>query len=168
MIRKILVAVIVFITVGCNQRDKGDAMIFLSNISLDSFEESSFRVFVNDELILTDSIKNKYVSSHWKESKIKVPKDNFNFRVIISGEGYELEKDTTVSYSDSLKLFIRFNFYPHYKRYRNPDIYRYLPPETTRLKEIADSLYAKDVLLNANEYLNDTIPLKKNMEISIQ
>jgi len=167
MVRKILAAVML-VTVGCSQLDKGDASIFLSNISLDAFDKSSFRIFVNEELILTDSVKNQYVSSHWKESKIKVHKDSFNVRVIITGKGYELERDTTVSYSDSLKLFIRFNFYPYYKRYRNPDIYRYLPQETTRLKEIADSLYAKNVLPNAKEYLNDTIPLRKNIEIIIQ
>lgn len=167
MIRKILVAVML-VAVGCNQQDKGDVTIFLSNISLDTFDKSNFKVFVNDELVLTDSIKNQYVSSHWKENTIKVPKNNFKVRVIITGKGYELERDTTVSYGDSLRLFIRFNFYPYYKRYRNPDIYRYLPRETARLKEIADSLYAGNVLPNAKDYLNDTIPLRKNIEITIQ
>lgn len=163
---KIIVAFIL-IVISCKPSQR-EATLFLSNGSQNHFDNSLFKVFINDELILDDSVKNQYISSHWQETKVRIPTRDFDLRIAVSGDGFSLEKDTVVKSSDSLKLFVRFNFSPYYKRYHNPEIYKYLPQETTRFKEIADSLYAKNALPNASEYLNDTIPLRQHLEISIQ
>jgi hypothetical protein len=144
------------------------AKVLLSNHSLDAFDKSLFKIFVNNNLVLSDSVKNRYISFHWKDSTIEIPRSEFKFKVVVNSNGYEIERETTILYKDSLKEFVTFNFSPYYKRYRNPEIYKYLPEETARLKEIADSLYANNVLANAREYLNDTIPLPRNIEISFQ
>lgn len=168
MIPKITLATLVLMIMGCGVRNEREAVLFTSNVSQKQFDRSLFNVFVNNQLILSDSVNNQYLSSHWKEAKIKIPADDFELRVAVIGEGFRLEKDTVVGSADSMKLFVRFNFSPYYKRYKNPEIYRYLPSETTRFKEIADSLYAGKVLLNSSEYLNDTFPLQQHLEISIE
>jgi hypothetical protein len=161
----VFISIIAVLTCCFPEKEK-EAILFLSNVSLDHFDQSSFKVFINNELVFSDSVENQYVSSHWRESRISVPTKVFNLKVLVSGDGYEIERDTSVRFCDS--LFIRFNFYPFYKRYRNPDIYRYLPKETTRFREIADSLYVNNMLSNSKEYLNDTIPLRKSIEISFK
>jgi hypothetical protein len=158
---------LIIIVMGCGSQDS-PATIYLSNHSLNNFDKSLFKVYVDDDLVLTDSVENQYLSFNWRDSVLAVPKKDFKLRVVVNSNGYELMKDTTVSYTDSLKVFVTFNFTPYFKRYRNPEIYKYLPSETARLKEIADSLYANNVLPNAREYLNDTIPLAKNIEIVIK
>ena len=165
---RIIVIVLLVLTLASCNKDRSTAKVFLANHALDSFDESIFEVFVNNKLILSDSVKNHYLSFHWNDSTIEIPRDEFNFRVIVRTNGYDLEKDTTVAYSDSLKLFVTFDFSPRFKRYRNPEIYKYLPSETSRFKEIADSLYVNNVLTNASEYLNDTIPLPQNIKIDIK
>jgi hypothetical protein len=164
---RIVIILIGLVIIGCN-RENSTAKVFLTNHSLDNFDKAFFKVYVNDNLALSDTVKNHYLSFHWKDSIITVPKSNFKFRVVVNSNGYELAKDTMVSYRDSLKVFVTFSFSPYFKRYRNPEIYKYLPSETARLKEIADSLYANSVLTNASEYLNDTIPLPQNIEINIK
>jgi hypothetical protein len=165
---RIVIILLGLIMLGCGRKDRPMATVFLSNHSRNRFDKSFFEVFINDDLVLADSVKNRYLSFHWKDSAVVVPGDDFKLRVIVNSNGYTLEKDTTVCYTDGLKVFIVFNFSPYFKRYHNPEIYKYLPHETARLKEIADSLYANDVLSNANEYLNDTVPLRKNIAIEIK
>jgi len=162
------ILIVVIALICCDRKTNSTAQVFLSNHSFEVFDESLFKVFANDELILMDSVKNQYLSFHWRDSVVRVPKNDFKLRVIINSNGYEVERDTIVSYSDSLRIFITFNFSPNRKRYRNSEIYKYLPRETSRLKEIADSLYANNVLKNASEYLNDTIPLRNSIDISVQ
>jgi hypothetical protein len=65
-------------------------------------------------------------------------------------------------------MFVTFKFEPYYKRYSNPDIYKHFEGETSRFKEIADSLYSVKALPNAEKYLNDTIPLKSSIKIIIK
>jgi hypothetical protein len=125
-------------------------------------------VLIDGNLVLSDSVNNRYLSFYWQDSTVKVPERDFNFKVKVKSNGYELEKDTTVLYQDSLKVFVTFNFEPYHKRYNNPEIYKFFEGETSRLKEIADSLYSIKALSNAAEYLNDTIPLKSSIEISIK
>lgn len=156
------------LVVGCSGSDRSTARIYLSNHALQDFDKSMFNVLVDDKLIYSDSINNKYLSFHWRDSLIGVPKNDFKLTVDVTTNGYQLKRDTVVSYSDSLEFFITFNFKPYYKRYRNPEIYKYLPSETARLKEIADSLYSNGILSNASRYLNDTIPTKDNIEIVVK
>jgi hypothetical protein len=164
-----LILAILIIT-GCNEKKQRQDNFFLLNISFENFDKSLFKVWMNDKLILTDSVENHFISTFpWNEHKVIFPKDDFKLRIVAISNGYEIERDTIISpSSDSLKVFVTFNFSPFYKRYRNPDIYKYMPKETARLKEIADSLYANNVLPNASEYLNDTIPLRKSIEILIK
>lgn len=153
---------------SCNP-EKGSTKLYLSNISLDDFDTCYFAVSINHQIVVKDTVENKHVSpAYWSEHEIKIPKTKFNFLVEIKSNGSQVLKDTTLDYNDSLKIFVRFNFYPRYKRYWNPEIYKYITKETTRFKKIADSLYASGALENASEYLNDTIPLKKNIEIIIR
>lgn len=160
----------ILLNIGCNKKEQKQSKMFLLNISFENFDRSLFKVWLNDKLILTDSVKNHFISSFpWNQHQVLFPKDDFKLRIVVNSNGYEVERDTIISSSkDSLKIFVTFNFSPYYKRYRNPEIYKYLPPETARLKEIADSLYENNVLTNAEEYLNDTIPLRKNIQISAQ
>jgi len=67
-----------------------------------------------------------------------------------------------------LKVFVTFKFEPYYKRYNNPEIYSFFEGETSRLREIADSLYSIKALTNAEEYLNDTIPLQSSIRINVK
>lgn len=125
-------------------------------------------VLIDGNLVLSDSVNNRYLSFYWQDSTVSVPERDFNFKVKVKSNGYELEKDTAILYRDGLKIFVTFNFEPFYKRYDNPEIYKFLVGETSRLKEIADSLYSINALSNAADYLNDTIPLKRSIEISIK
>jgi len=93
---------------------------------------------------------------------------DFNLKVKVNSHGYELIKDTTASYHDSLKMFVTFRFEPYYRRYTHPDIYKYFEGETSRFKQIADSLYSIKALPNAEGYLNDTIPLASSIIVSIK
>lgn len=153
---------------ACNLEKESVGSLYLSNISQDYFDSAAFNVFIDDTLMLADTVRNKYVSFHWEEKRISIPKRKFKLRVSIIGKGFAVTRDTVIESMDSLKMFVRFNFYPHYKRYHNPEIFRRLHGETTRLKFIADSLYENNLLPNASEYLNDTIPLRKNIEIVIK
>jgi hypothetical protein len=166
MKRIVIIILSALVITAC--KDQGTARIYLSNHSLAEFDKSEFKVFVDDQLILNDSVKNRYLSFHWKDSTIQVPKSEFNMRVVVSSNNLNVEKDTTVLYRDSLQIFVTFNFSPRFKRYRNPEIYKHLPAETSRFKEISDSLYANNLLSNASEYLNDTIPTPRNIEIDIK
>jgi hypothetical protein len=165
--RQILILTGMLILFGCGT-DNSQATIYLSNHSLNEFDRSLFKVFVNERLIINDSIFNKYLSFQWKDSVVSVPKGDFRLRIIVNSNGYELLKDTLVSGSDSLKVFVTFGFTPYLKRYRNPELLQYLPNGSARLKKIADSLYARGTLSNADEYLNDSIPMPKDIEILIK
>lgn len=154
--------------ISCVQEKKQNAVVYLSNYSFDKFDKSFMEVLVDDKLLLSDSVNNRYLSFYWQDSAVTVPRGEFNLKVKVNSHGHELVKDTTVSYHDSLKMFVSFRFEPYYKRYNHPDIYNYFEGETTRFKQIADSLYSIKALSNAEEYLNDTIPLESSIRISIK
>lgn len=154
--------------ISCVRERKQNAVVYLSNYSFDKFDKSFMEVLVDDKLVLSDSVNNRYLSFYWQDSAVTVPRGEFNLKVKVNSHGHELVKDTTVSYHDSLKMFVSFRFEPYYKRYTHPDIYNYFEGETTRFKQIADSLYSINALSNAEEYLNDTIPLKSSIRISIK
>jgi hypothetical protein len=160
----------VLIIIGCGEKEQKHSKLFLLNVSFENFDKSVFKVWMNDKLVLTDSVKNHFISSFpWNEHEVIFPKDDFRLRIAVNSNGYEIERDTVISpSSDTLKVFVTFNFSPFYKRYSNPQIYKYLPDGTARLKDIADSLYANKALTNATEYLNDTIPLPENIQIRTQ
>jgi hypothetical protein len=164
--------ILIFLTAlsiwACNVERESHGTLYLSNISQNYFDSATFNIFIDDKLVTSDTIKNKYISSYWEEKQIPIPNRNFNFKVSVTGKGFTVKKDTTVRGRDSLSLFVRFNFYPYYKRYHNPEIFKHLTGETTRLKAIADSLYENNLLSNAAEYLNDTIPSTKNIEIVVK
>lgn len=161
-----IITLIALVSTACEKKEA--VRVYLSNHSVDEFDKSEFKVFVDNKLVLTDSVKNRYLSFHWKDSTIQVPQGDFNLRVVVNSNNQSLEKDTTVLYRDSLQVFVTFNFSPRFKRYTNPEIYKYLPTETSRFKQIADSLYANNIFGNASPYLNDTIPTKRNIEIDIK
>jgi|SRR5688572_21906046 len=159
-----------FLFVSCNEEKRftGNPTLYLTNHSFDEFDKAFFKVFANDELILSDSVRNRYLSFHWKDSMVNVPDSDFKLKVLINSNGFEVEKDTLVSYKDNLRIFVTFDFYPKYKRYTNPEIFKHFSGETTRLTEIADSLYSIKALSNANEFLNDTIPLKSSLLVNFK
>lgn len=169
MIRSVLTCVL-FLLISCvpDKEDKQNAVVYLSNYSFYKFDKAFMEVLIDGKLVLSDSVNNRYLSFYWQDSAVKVPERDFNFRVKVNSNGYELEKDTTVLYHDSLEVFVTFNFEPYYKRYDHPEIYKHFEGETSRFKEIADSLYRNNILSNADEYLNDTIPLPRNIRISFQ
>jgi hypothetical protein len=169
MIRSVVTCVL-FLLISCvsNKEDNQNAVVYLSNYSFDKFDKSFMEVLIDDKLVLSDSVNNRYLSFYWQDSTLKVPERDFNLKIKVNSNGFELAKDTTISYRDSLNVFVTFNFEPYYKRYTHPDIYNYFVGETTRFKEIADSLYSVKALPNAEEYLNDTIPLKSSIKISIK
>ncbi len=148
--RLISIALIGLTLAGCDNGLPGK--VFLSNHALDSFDKSFVEVFVNEKLSVSESAPNRHLSFHWKESIVQLPNRDFKLTVVVHSNGYTIRKDTIVT-GDS--LFVLFDFVPYHKRYHNPEIFKYLPSETARLKEIADSLYANNVLANAREYLND-------------
>jgi hypothetical protein len=165
-----LVTCALLVLIGCvpKKEEKTNAVVYLSNYSFHKFDKAFMEVLIDDKPVLSDSVNNRYLSFYWQDSTVKVPERDFNLKVKVSSNGAEVTKDTTVSYHDSLKLFVTFSFEPYYKRYTNPEIYKHFEGETSRLKEIADSLYAVKALPDAEEYLNDTIPLKSSIEISIK
>ena len=167
MIRSVVTCAL-FLLISCVQEKKQNAVVYLSNYSFDKFDKAFMEVLIDDKLVLSDSVNNRYLSFYWQDSTVTVPEGDFNLKVKVNSHGYELVKDTTVSYHDSLKMFVTFKFEPYYKRYTHPDIYKHFEGETSRFKEIADSLYSIKALSNAEEYLNDTIPLKSSIEISIK
>lgn len=130
MIRGVVTCAFVLM-ISCVQEKKQNAVVYLSNYSFDKFDKSFMEVLVDDKLVLSDSVNNRYLSFYWQDSTVTVPNGEFNLKVKVNSYGYELVKDTTVSYHDSLKVFVTFRFEPYYKRYNHPDIYNYFEGETT-------------------------------------
>lgn len=153
---------------GCRSEQPPTATVFLTNQSRYQFDKSEFEVFINDALVLRDSVPNHYLSFHWADSAIAVARPQFLFRVAVHSNGYTLEKDTAITYQENMKIFVTFAFSPYYKRYRNPRIYENFPAETSRFKEVVDSLYAHGLVRNAAEYLNDTIPLPQHLSLTVK
>ena len=154
-----------YLTISCKTGDnKGE--LYLSNISLDKFDRAIIKVTVDNELVYNDTVTNKYISHHWEQKAFSIPIDSFRLTVSVNGLGFTVNKDTLLHADNDFKqMFIRFNFYPYYKRYKNPEIYSHLKTGTFDFKKIADSLYRNDILTNSDDFLNDTIPLPTNIEI---
>ncbi len=165
---RVVIVILSCVLINCGNKTDPVTEIFLANQSSDKFDLALFEIWVNNKLVLKDSVRNSYLSFDWNDSTINTPKSAFDFKVVVKGNGYMLERDTALVYHNNLKIFITFDFLPYYKRYRNPEIYKHFSGETTRIKEIADSLYENKLLNNASEYLNDTIPSRTNLRITIQ
>jgi hypothetical protein len=165
---RFLVFLIIFFLVSCGEKNESKAILYVSNHSTDNFEKAFFKVYVNGDIVFRDTLQNERLSFHWTEKEILVPKERFELKAIVSGEDYRLERDTIIGYDDSLQVFVRFNFSPFYKRYNNPEIYKYIDGGVNDFQSFADSLYANDILDNANEYLNDTVPNASSLEIFVK
>lgn len=163
-----LIFLMIFLLTACGEDKWENAVLYLSNHSTDDFQKSYFKIYINNKEVFSDTVQNERVSFHWTERDVSVPKRKFAFKAIVSGENYRLERDTIIQYNDSLKIFVKFNFSPFYKRYMNPEIYKYIKGEVNEIKSIADSLYDNNLLSNASEYLNDTIPNESCLEIFIK
>ncbi len=163
-----LAFLMIFSLAACGKKKKEDTILYVSNHSTDHFERALFEVYVNDNVVFEDIVENERLSFHWIERGITVPRSKFKIKAIVRGEGFRIERDTIIGNNDSLQIFVRFNFSPFYKRYDNPEIYKYIKGDVNDIQHFADSLYANDILDNASEYLNDTVPDSSSLEIFVK
>lgn len=153
---------------ACIVDDRANALLYVSNTSTEDFEKALFSVYINGKNVFNDTVDNEYLSFHWTEKEIVVPKDPFTLKTILIGENYSIQKDTLFDYKDSLQIFVRFNFSLYYKRYTNPEIYKHIEGEISNFKSLADTLYSNKLLSNPSEFLNDTLPLKSSLEMFVK
>ena len=142
--------------------------LYLSNHGMGDYENLYFVVTLDEKQVFGDSVKNQYLSFHWLEKDLSVKRGDHNLQVVVSNDDFKLEKDTLISVLDSVKVFVKLNFQPYHKRYRNPDLYTFFEGKIENFKEQADSLYTNGLVPNAADYLNDTIPLPENLSIVIK
>ena len=163
---RLLIFVALILGATCCKPENGGGELYVSNHALDKFDSAIITIIVDDRVVYEDTVTNKYLSFHWDEKSFPIPADSFRVIVNVAGQGFNIKKDTTFHPGEGGKqMFITFDFYPHYKRYNNPEIYSHVDTGTFDLKKVADSLYKNNILENAGEYLNDTIPLPTNIDI---
>jgi hypothetical protein len=168
-VNRFLIFVALILGMTCCKREDDGGELYVSNHALDKFDSALMTVIVDDKIIYEEKVTNKYLSFHWDEKAFRIPSDSFRVSVNVSGQGFQVKKDTTFKPGDDrTQMFITFNFYPYHKRYHNPEIYSHVDTGTFDLKKVADSLYRNGVLENADFYLNDTLPLPTNIEIVFQ
>jgi hypothetical protein len=163
---RLLIFVALILGATCCEPENGGGELYVSNHALDKFDSAIITITVDNRVVYEDTVTNKYLSFHWDEKSFPIPADSFRVTVNVAGRGFNIKKDTTFHPGEGRKqMFITFDFYPHYKRYNNPEIYSHVDTGTFDLKKVADSLYKNNILENAGEYLNDTIPLPTNIDI---
>jgi hypothetical protein len=165
-VTRLLIFVALILGTACSKTEHNGGELYVSNHSLDKFDSALVIVTVDDKVIYEDTLTNKYLSFHWDQRSFSIPSDSFRVNVNVSGLIFNVKKDTTLQPgNDRQQIFITFNFRPYHKRYNNPEIYLHLDTGSFDLKKVADSLYNNGILKNADNYLNDTIPLPVNIEI---
>jgi len=157
---------------SCGRGAEKPVTLYLSNHGTKMFDNAFFMVEINNDIVFSDSVKNEYLSHHWTDKELILLKEKLDLSVRVSVNKHVLEKDTSVllTGSDSVQLFILFEFTPYNKRYNNPDIYRFIEGEVDNYSfvDLADSLYNSGALSNADEFLNDTIPPLNSLSINIK
>ena len=141
-----------------------ESKLYLTNHSEGGYDSIYYKVFINDRLVVETPYKNQYLSHHWSDYKIMVPRDTFHLQVSVSGTDYQLQKDTMMMLDEDKSLFVLYHFTPSKDKYLNPEIYK-LWDQNTDLREFADSLYNNN-LIN-RDYLLDTVPSEKYIRISV-
>jgi hypothetical protein len=156
---------LLLLAVCCRPVDNGGEL-YVTNHAFAKFDSALMSVTIDGSIVYEDTVTNKYLSHHWDQKSFPIPSDSFRVTVNISGEDFNIKKDTTLQPGgDRHQIFITFEFYPYYKRYNNPEIYSHVDTGTFDLKKVADSLYSNGILKNADSYLNDTIPLSTDIGI---
>ena len=100
---------LVLLVIGCENRKLTDSRVFLSNVSLGKFEKAFISVKTEDLILINDTIINDYLSYGWDDKVISIPNESLRLKVKVSGDDFEVQKDTILAYEDS--IFIRFNLY---------------------------------------------------------
>lgn len=165
---KVLNILLLSIIISSCSIDRGNLKIFVSNHGIEQNEKLLFDVVVDNNMLFSDSVKNAYLSYYWDESDFSVLKGEHHLKFRVSGEGFNIEKDTIISLLDSTSLFLEFTFFQKHKRYNNPELYTFFSGKIENFEEQVDSLYANGLVSNALEYLNDTVPTPENLSITIK
>lgn len=165
---KVLDILLMFIIASSCSIDHGNLKIYVSNRGIEQNEKLLFDVIIDDSSFFSDTVENAYLSHYWEESNFSIVKGEHSLKFRVSGESFRIEKDTIINLLDSTSLFMEFSFYQKRKRYNNPELYRFFEGKIENFKRQADSLYANELVPNATDYLNDTIPLPEHLSIVIK
>ncbi len=153
---------------SCNSKQPIKGEIYLGNLSYEEFDSAKFHVYVNDDLLVEDTVVNTYISdSYWQKYTVSVPRNDFNLSVRVAWNGYDIKRDTTWAGSDSLEVFVRFNFTPFKDKYDNPEVYQRIvgDHEDFDLVGFADSLYENNII-SKSPYLDDSLPTSESITFS--
>ncbi|WP_305983548.1 hypothetical protein [Roseivirga thermotolerans] len=138
--------------------------LYLSNESLYDYDKAFVKVRVDGELLVSDSLNNQYISSHWEEYQLKIPVRETLIEVEINSNNQQIKKDTVFTPSKVSSIFGTFSFDPLESKYNNDEIYKYLEPgRTVNFTVFADSLYSAGVLV-----LKDTLPDKSHITLLLK
>ncbi|MFT2010211.1 hypothetical protein ACMA1I_16165 [Pontibacter sp. 13R65] len=144
-----------------------DSKFYLTNHSTEKFDSIKYEIRINDELRIETPYKNQYLSHHYMDFILQVPQNGFNLNISIVGDGFEVEKDTTLSIPNGSDVAITFDFKPNSEKYSNPEIYEHLKSGTSDFRGFVDSLYANNIIDKDKTFLSDTIPSSNNINIIV-
>lgn len=168
----VIVGLFVFISFSYSVKNTKPVILYVTNHGAERFDNALITIDINNKRVFADSVKNQYLSFYWEKQNLSVSEDEFDLSTHVNVNGYDIWKDTTVSFNgkDSVQIFVRFEFTPYYKRYTNPDIYSFIESEIDNytFTKMADSLYRIGALVNADKYLDDTIPLSNSLKMTIK
>lgn len=167
MIRSLFLVLLIGL-LCCKSRPE-DGILYVSNYGIDKFDSALITVRLDQKIIFSEMVTNKNLSFHWDEKSFSIPSDSFRLSVNVMGQGFAVKKDTLLKPgNDRTQMFVKFYFSPYQKRYLNPNIYPHMDGVIFDFKKFADSLYRNEVVENAEYYLNDTLPISENIEITFK
>lgn len=140
---------------------------YLTNHSTEKFDSINYEIRINDELRIETTYKNQYLSHHYKDFNLEVPKNVFNLNISIAGDGFKVEKDTALNIPKGSDVAITFDFNPNSEKYSNPEIYEHLKSGASDFRGFVDSLYANNIIDKDKTFLSDTIPSNNNITITV-